>query len=330
MNAQDMRIIDAYENLINSYSPERSCAFLQACWLLDEGVSFQSISLSRMIFSEGNSQEVYTREERAFISSLVPYVDFACFQIASERGGIDCRVVAVDFGLSHDTIYDCIKFMKIFNKSFEGFNIFSFVCGNGLHLGCSCIKNHEHIRDCMLSPLIAPNINWEALTDVFLYRNEANILYDYYAGVLNTIYEIYNCFDCPENEDYNAPFSYYHGDDDPADCLGKVHLSEHINYIIDYQPIPKDPIFDAEQFESYVEECFVDLDYITTLKANPLEMLFDAEAALEQSNSLGSQNTETTDFASHSSTDNEYDENIELLNDPATLVKKLKTELVFN
>lgn len=228
-----------------------------------------------------------------------------------------------------DAIYDSIQFMKIFNKAFKGFNVFSFCCANGVHLGCSCIGNRESDRDCMISPLITPNINWNLLINTLLYREVSTSPYTYFQGMYNTIYEIQYCFELPTDRPYKDVFSSYVDDDDPVDRLGRIRLSDYSEHTVDLPLDQNEVPFDVTQFDSVVEECFTELAYIKPLRANPLEMLFEAEAVLAQSQSFSLQNNGSKDFSPSTFTETDI-ENFELLNDPATLVKKLKAELIAN
>lgn len=326
MNAQDAIIETAYDDLIGSYSAQHSCAFLQASWLLDENASFLTKSFSRMIFSDGNNHEIYTKRERNYIARMGSEVDFFCYQMQSRRDTVDCRMVSVDFSFSSNPLYDGIEFMKIFNKAFDGFNIFLFVCDNGVHIGCSCIKGSKIARDCAMSPLITPRINWELFENELLYRNDSSNFYEYYSGIITMVNEIRYCFDCDPEERY--PVSYFNNnyDNDPTDGLYKAPIDECLSYKYRENPLMPCNSFDEAFFDSELEWCFDDLEFIQTSRVNPLEMLFKAEKTLEQSNDSEQQNENNPEVILATSKQFSTNENFELLDDPIALMKKLKQE----
>lgn len=324
MNAQDALIENAYNDLIGCYAAEHSCAFLQASWLLDENASFLTKSFSRMIFSEGNSHEIYTKQEREFIANINSEVDYFCYQKQSRRGAIDCRMVSIDFSFSSDPLYDGIEFMKIFNKAFDGFNTFLFVCDNGIHIGCSCIKGDGFTQDCIISPLITPKINWELLGYELLCRNDSSGFYEYYLGIINTIYGIRNCFDRKPDEGYSAFYIDKDFYDDRVDKLNKIPIDECLSYKYKEPPLKSCNSFDEEYFNSELDCCFDDLEFIKTSRVNPLEMLFKAEKALKESNNAEQQYTNSPDAIFTTSRQFGTNENFELLDDPIALMKKLK------
>jgi hypothetical protein len=326
MNAQDAMIETAYDDLIRCYSAEHSCVFLQSSWLLNENASFLTKSFSRMIFSDGNSHEVYTKRERDFITRINSEVDYFRYQKQSKQGTIDCRMLSVDFSFSADPLYDGIEFMKIFNKAFDGFNIFLFVCDNGLYIGCSCIKSSELARDCVISPLITPKINWESFGNELLCRNDSSDFYEYYSGIVNIINEIQYCFDCEPDERYPAFYFNNDCDDDPADDLCKIPIDEYFSFKNKEQSSKTCNSFDKTFFNSELEWCFDDLEFIKSSRVNPLEMLFEAEKALEQSNNTEQQHTNSPDSLLATSKQFSTNENFELLNDPIALMKILKQE----
>lgn len=326
MNVQDAMIKTAYDDLIEYYSTQHSCAFLKATWLLDENASFLTKSFSRMIFSEGNSYEIYTKRERDFIASINSEADYFCYQKQYRRGAIDCRMVSIDFSFSSDPLYDGIEFMKIFNKAFDCFNTFLFVCDNGVFIGCSCIKGDGFTRDCMISPLITPIINWELLGSELLCRNDSSDFYEYYSGIINMIYGIRNCFDHEPDEGYPVFYINKDYDDDPADGQYKIPIDECLSYKYKGPPLKSCNSFDEAYFDSELDWCFDDLEFIKTSRVNPLEMLFEAEKALEESNNAELQHTNNPEAIVTALRQFGTNKSFELIDDPIALVKKLKQE----
>jgi len=326
MNVQDYMIKTAYDDLIESYTTQHSRVFLQAAWLLDENASFLTKSFSRMIFSEGNSYEIYTQRERDFITSIKSEVDYFCYQKHAKRTAIDCRMVSIDFSYSSDPLYDGIEFMKIFNKAFDGFNTFLFVCDNGILIGCSCIKGSGFNHDCMISPLITPIINWELLESELLCRNDSSDFYEYYLGMINMIYGIRNCFDFECNEEYQTFYLNNDIDDDPANRRYRIPIEECLSFKYIESPLKSCNRFDEAYFEAELDWCFDNLDFIKTSRVNSLELLFEAEKALKESNDAEQQYTNNTNAVLTALKQFGTNEDFKLLDDPIALMKKLKQE----
>ena len=216
--------------------------------------------------------------------------------------------------------------MKIFNKAFDGFNTFLFVCDNGVHIGCSCIKSSGLTRDCIISPLITPIINWELLGNELLCRNDSSDFYEYYSGIINMIYGIRNCFDYEPDEGYPVFYINKDCDDDLADGRYKIPIDECLSYKYKGRPLNPCNSFDEADFDSELGWCFDDLEFIKTSRVNPLEMLFEAEKALKESNNAEQPHTNNPDALFTASRQFSTNENFELLDDPIALMKKLKQE----
>ena len=50
---------DIFQDLMNGYSLDYACAFLQNCWFWPEKAVREEHSLERMIYTQGNPNEVY-------------------------------------------------------------------------------------------------------------------------------------------------------------------------------------------------------------------------------------------------------------------------------
>jgi len=216
--------------------------------------------------------------------------------------------------------------MKIFNKAFNGFNMFLFVCDNGVHIGCSCFKSSTFDRDCLISPLITPNINWELFESELLYRNNSSNFYEYYEGIISMINTIRDCFDYIPDEQYPVTSCDNEYDFDPTDEISKILDKPQFYSKYDEHPKKSCSHFDETSYDTELEWCFNELDFIKTSCVNPLEMLYEAEKALVESYKTQQQYASSTDIVMPVSNRSSTDGNLELLDDPIALMKKLKNE----
>ena len=334
LDAQQYNLVETYENLLESCTSQNTCAFLACCFLIEEGCTLRSDQLSRLIYTEGDQNEVYTQDERAFIKEFQAEISHFTYVKYARSRSIPCRVVSTSLVDSQDPLYDGIKFMKIFNKAFDGLNVFLFVGTKGVFFGSTCIQSSNLKTDCLISPCITRNCNWAAVYDNLLYRDEDSDFYKYYYGIINWIYSFRDCFSTnQEFDDGDILLNYYtEDDDDPVDSVAKMIVHRGYGYCLSFNgsegmPEEQDLIFDPDEFDEDVSYCMRELAYIKTNRVNPLEMLFDAEMAYTQSQSaerdLEAQKMALDDESGMSTVDQI---NLEMLSDPIALMKKLKKE----
>ena len=317
---------DIFQDLINGYSLDCACAFLQSCWFWPEKVVREEHSLERMIYTQGNLYEVYTAYERRVIGKFDQQVVFCSYRLSSINKMVRCKTLALSIQDSAEPLKDAIALMKIFNKAFAGFNVFLFAYEKGLFLGCSCIKSSAVGMDCVISPIISPEINWDALYDTFLFRNDSSNFYDYYSGVVGSILSIPDCYSLSEKEDediYKSGFTYDY-DSDALEDYRNFGFSRMIDYHQDISAKPK-PRFDKEEFLNDVQDCMEELRFIVANRINPLELLFEAQKAHEENRAIDFENTHSTN--SHPTAVSEDDMNaFSMLDDPIALMKMLKRQ----
>ena len=315
---------EAYDNLISNVSLENIYAFLKACWLIEEDQALIETMLERMVYTEGDQQEVYTRLERSIISSIASTVFYRTFQLESSSGRIfDCRFLVIELKSETNAVYDSIAIMKILNKAFDGLNLFMFITSSGIHLGSSLLSSQNSSKDCKLSYVINSKINWELLADTLLYRNNSENIFDFYSSMLSVIDDIKNChrqaFEDNKEWKYIDFENYYDGDllekNNGFDVSLLLSLCESNESEVDQ----KQAIL---EFEQELDTCMCELSGIKKAHVNPLEMLFEAEKA-----SLSAELQET--LSDHNDADSDRSENsldFELLDDPIALMKKLKKD----
>ena len=146
---------DIFYDLMSSHSLDCACAFLQSSWFWPEKAVREECSLKRMIYTQGNPNEVYTSYERGIISNFDQQVVFCSYCLSSINKIVKCKTLALSIQDSAEPLKDAIALMKVFNKAFAGFNVFLFVWEQGLFLGCSCIKNSAVGMDCVIAPIVS-------------------------------------------------------------------------------------------------------------------------------------------------------------------------------
>ena len=317
---------DIFQDLMNGYSLDCACAFLQSCWFWPEKAVREEHSLERMIYTQGNLNEVYTAYERGVINKFNQQIVFCSYRLSSINKMVKCKTLALSIQDSTEPLKDAIALMKIFNKAFAGFNVFLFAFEKGLFLGCSCIKSSAVGMDCVISPIISHEVNWDALYDTFLFRNDSSNFYDYYSGVVGSILSIPDCYSLSEKENENI---YKHGctydyDSDALEDYRNFGFSSMIDYHQDTSEKPK-LRFDKEEFLGDVQECMEELSFIVANRINPLELLFEAQKTYEENRTADFENTHSTN--PHSATVSKEDMNaFNMLNDPIALMQMLKRQ----
>lgn len=318
---ESMALEEAYDNLMSNVSLESSYAFLKACWLIGDGQTFSSTTLEKMIYAEGDQQEVYTRRERQIVKFVSNGVYSHYFQLESSSGNIDCRLIVIALASDSNIIYDCIATMKILNKAIDGFNVFMFVTTTGVHFGCSSLTTHDAFEDCILAYAINNKTNWEQLADAFLYRNDSQKVYEYYFGLLNLFDSIKCCQ--AERDKNNTEWKLVNY----KEVYGNNFLENAASFDIDnYYPEYSDQSdsqigMEVYRFEQEVVSYMSELSEIKKTHINPLEMLFEAEKALTLSEQ------EAADEPTISTVESDEDlHDLDLLDDPIALMKKLKKD----
>ena len=317
---------DIFYDLVSSHSLDCACAFLQSSWFWPEKAVREECSLKRMIYTQGNPNEVYTSYERGIISKFDQQVVFCSYCLSSINKIVKCKTLALSIQDSAEPLKDAIALMKVFNKAFAGFNVFLFVWEQGLFLGCSCIKNSAVGMDCVIAPIVSYKINWDVLYDTFLFRNDSSNFYDYYSGVVNSILSILNCYSHSEKEDediykYECRCDY---DTDALETYRHFWFSDMINSRQDISEKPE-LRFDKEAFWGDVQDCMKELSFIVANQINPLELLFEAQKASEENNSTDIENMHSAN--THPTTVSEDDRNaFNMLDDPIALMKMLKRQ----
>lgn len=330
-DAQEDELKEAYENLMFSGTLLDSCNFLKHCYLLEEGYQFKVAQFAKMLYTTGNLDEVYTKAERDFISEFDQEVGTISFFKQARDKTILCRIILVRLSEEDESIYKCIAFMKIFNKAFDGFNIFHFVDASGVYFGSSCIQSKTTDADCLISPCLTRQCDWSAIYSTLIERDITNDFYNYYSGVVNLIISLKDCVFRNDNDKERLQYPHFSTTDDEVDAVDRVSgiiTRKGLHYFLSIEQdlnIPDDADLDASRtFESDVDYCMHALSFIKTNRMNPMEMLFNAEEAYVKSHSAEG-HLESSGIDGHPDNSEGIDSNmLEMLSDPIVLVKNLK------
>ena len=162
---------EVIEELNNDFCAFQVSEFLEKSGFLQDKQPCITEDLQRLIFLQGNQEEVYTVLERKFIEQVGKVYIFPEFYKKTKRGNMPCRFIAVDLSKWWNDIYNAVFFMKIIIKAFSGFSLFIIKSNDGIHLGARLFDKTEW-KNCTLSrsdelPDILGEADWENDTDDF-------------------------------------------------------------------------------------------------------------------------------------------------------------------
>lgn len=300
-------IENCFGNLINSFNAHNSYKFLSSIYLTNtEDVSYIG-SLEKLVYTIGDTSEIYTRNERQFIEKIKNVIVFSPFTVTGKRSNISCNIVAVDLSFFSDSIYNSIAFMKICNKALDGFNIYLLVSNDAIYIGQDDLENITTLG-CKISYPIMSNIDWDSLQDTFLYVDTKNFQF-FYNSLSDAITSIDNCY----SDQFSIDDGQYYFDEENDKYV-------FLSYSSFSRKTPPKPFEEAKNdFDDDVLSSKDSLSYIKTNKVNSLELLMDAESLEENSN-------EQDIPAVHQSSESDKFSviNESMLDDPEALIKFLK------
>ena len=300
-------IESCFDNLVNSFNAHNSYEFLSSIYLTNtEDVSYIG-SLEKLVYTLGDTSEIYTRNERCFIEKVKNVIVFSPFVVEGKRSNISCNIISVELPEFSDSIYSSIAFMKICNKALDGFNIYLLVSKEAIYIGQDDLESTNTLG-CKLSYPIMSNIDWDRLQDTFLYVDTKNFQY-YYNSLSDAIASIDDCYEDSISLDDGQ---YYF--DEETDKYIFLTYSSFRN-----KTEPKLLEESKNDFDDEVQYSKESLSYIKTNKVNSLELLMDAEF-MEQSST-------DQDIPIVHQTSEDIDASLineSMLDDPEALIKLLK------
>lgn len=304
----DATFIESYfDNLVNSFNAHNSYEFLSSIYLTNtEDVSYIG-SLEKLVYTVGDTSEIYTRNERCFIEKVKNVIVFSPFVVEGKRSNISCNIISVELPEFSDSIYSSIAFMKICNKALDGFNIYLLVSKEAIYIGQDDLESTNTLG-CKLSYPIMSNIDWDMLQDTFLYVNTKNFQY-YYNSLSDAIASIDDCYE----DSISLDDGQYYFDEE----TDKYIFSTYSSFRNKTDPKPLEE--SKNDFDDEVQYSKESLSYIKTNKVNSLELLMDAEF-MEQSST-------DQDIPIVHQTSEDIDASLineSMLDDPEALIKLLK------
>ena len=311
----DFGVSFEYEEILNSliecFNAKNARTFLRCFWLEYSEVITFSGTMRHMVYLEGNKNQVYTKAEREFISSVENVIVFEDFSKILSQKQVVGRVVITKLPSKEDSITEALKFMKIFDKAKGDFNIYVLVSDSFVYLGCT--KLGSEISDCYLSYPITSEINWEEFENSMMYVDDDSFysFYNNFMDVLESINDMYR-----HEIDFDDELEDEYEEDD-----GEI---SYLNHRLNYKRILEDDFGDRDDFSREVGYIKQDLSFITSNIINPLELLFEAEKAAIEAESDTYDDENSSINGAQTTLNDDYDSYRELLDDPEALIKAMQ------
>ena len=295
---------------------------MQAGIIPDKQLKYQ-LSMERLVFAEGDPNEVYTQLEIQFTERFPNVCVFREYEKQLNNGTITCRTISTTIeSVGYEAICDCIEFEKIINKALDGFNIFFFVANECIYFGCR-LYDKDSTKDCFLSFPLVYESELEAFLDGIMYCVDIDDFATYYANIVHSIAETTKEFDYYEDRQLRnraKSIIYLEGLEDVERSLGIDCSSEKISYYESQE------ISVSERFSDQLSYAIDELSFIKSTKVNTYEMLFDADEmmrmALNAEEKMEKMSAESTE--AHTEPVDSDAEATALVNDPEEMIKLLK------
>lgn len=315
-DACDEFVLSAYEY----YSVETVAELLLPTGLLIDKSTQYAGSFEKFVFLNGNKDEIYTRQEIAFISEVGDIAVFSEFHKEAKRGLIPCKVVVARNSIL-DPVEFSIAFTKIINKASDGFNICVVFLEEGIIFTCRAYDsagNNYYISDILRS-----YEQMEELNDDLMYSSDYAGFIEYYSYVRECIrFKTIAADYLARNRNAHRPAYAY------MDELWEIEHDTGISFAAEIERC-------FWGLEEHYEETYADrvaeadeyLFKIESSRINTMEMLFEAEE-MEKLASEAEQRNETLLMQNAAEEENgteEIDtETKALLDDPESMIKLLK------
>lgn len=245
--------------------------------ITDETIEYHG-TMEKLIFLEGNEKEVYSSEEINFIECVDEVIVFQSFKktINSSESMI-CRPIAVKCNaIGPETIFECVYFQRVFNKAFDGFNMFFFFTGESLLFGCK-ILTRGYKYDCILSEPIKTEEHFGEIQEALITCTDNDSFIRYYSEFISAVFLIQS-----EPHDYErSKQRFYREKTNYINSLFEIgrqlqiDVSEEVNRYNSSLDTEEEKTFDELFMEAIDSSSF-----IKSNRVNTLELLFDAEDAL--------------------------------------------------
>jgi len=265
---------------------------------------------------QSNQDEIYSQEERRFIKNVENIYVYPNFYKKTKKGNMVCRIVAADLSENKDFISEGVTFMKIINKSVQGFTVFLLKLSDGIHIGCRLFDKIDW-NDCTMSE--AGTL--EQIADDISYIDEQEEFITYYTLFIEAI--------MPKDVtviDYDEQVCRKRGVQlEYLSMLSQIELEfgvsirrEQIRYIDSFDNIKHN------QFKLVLEWYIEELKRIKSTKVNTLEILFIAEEMEKIANATYHETQEILDMSEE---EKEIKVNMQLIRDDLeAMIKMLKNQ----
>ena len=308
---------EVLEELNNDFCALQVSEFLEKSGFLQDKQPCMTENLQRLIFLQGNQEEVYTVIERKFIEQVEEVYVFPEFYKKTKHGNMSCRFVAVDLSKWQDDIYNAVFFMKIIIKAFSGFSIFVIKSSDGIHLGARLFDKTEW-KNCILSksndlPDILDETVWEKDTVNFV---------DFYNSLIEAIAPVADNhigYDEKILRSRGVQAGYIDMLNEIENIYGESILDELERYRVTFGEV------EEQGFVEILGECMEDLKDVCSTKINTIEMLFEAEELEKMAEKTEEQRNVDFESSINSSRESNYKELEGLDDDPEAIIKKLKS-----
>lgn len=305
---------EVIEELNNDFCAFQVSEFLEKSGFLQDKQPCITEDLQRLIFLQGNQEEVYTVLERKFIEQVGKVYIFPEFYKKTKRGNMPCRFIAVDLSKWWNDIYNAVFFMKIIIKAFSGFSLFVIKSNDGIHLGARLFDKTEW-KNCTLSrsdelPDILGEADWENDTDDFF------VFYNSVIEAITPVTDNHIGYDEKILKSRGVQAGYVDMLNEIENIYGESILDELERYRGTFEEI------EEQGFAEILGECLEDLKDVCSTKINTIEMLFEAEELEKMAEKAEAQRN--VDFESSINSESNYIVLGELSDDPEVIIKKLK------
>lgn len=308
---------------LDDYSADTIANLLWQTGLLKDYSIRYDGELLKFVFLHGNKHEIYSNQELSFISNTEDIIVFSDYFKTSKRGLIPCRVVAVRT-TQKDSLAFCIAFTKILNKAINGFNICVIITTEGVVFSCKSFGRIQH-NDFYISRFINTAEQFEEICENLMYSSCLDYFSDYYVYIKDSIkYKLWKNSTDPNSWDpYRLTYAYVE-ELHELETLTGLSFSSEIKRC--YWGQESDFSEHSDSFAFRVEEADEQLFSIESNTINTVEFLIKAENQMIKAidNEVHNESL-IKDKPLPISTDAELNSDlIELLNDPETLIKRLK------
>ena len=293
--------------------------------LLEDATIRYSGSMEGLVFTLGNDNEIYSREEIRFTERMEQVIVYEDFAKKLSRGTMACRVIAAKVNDSGtDAVKGCIAFEKITDKALDGFNIFFFVTDDSIFFGARLFEQ-SGTSDCLLSRPIQTEAQYEQMVDELLYVYDSDYFMDFYIDltcwITSDIGSSLQDYDALVRRRRGIQISYLDAMDHLQKYTGIDFSLERRRYQQTFEKSPE------MTFSDLLEDVEESLSFIKSNRINTYEMLFEADEMLREASAAEAENERLLqDHTDVGQNENSIldEEAKAMLNDPEEMIKLLK------